>query len=135
MSTIRQNASGKMGKMNEIHSNWNQRTPSKNNSIIELNTSGGILLGWLGLSLLLKELSFIAGQLWWPVFSAGIGLLLILRGFTIFEKTKYWSNDKGAFIGGAFFILLGLLSFVDFGSLINYWPIMGVIIGISIMRS
>ena len=79
----------------------------------------------------LKEMSIISGQLWWPVFSAGIGVLLILRGIMIYENTKYWSNDKGAFIGGAFFILLSLLSFVNFASLVNWWSVIIVILGIS----
>ena len=91
-------------------------------------------MGWLGLSLLLKEVSVISEHNWWPVFSAGIGVLLILRGVMIYEKTKYWSNDKGAFIGGAFFIILSLLSFVNFGALTSYWSILVVIIGISITR-
>jgi len=125
----RQNAGEYTGKMKEPLRSVNRRTP-----IIMLNTSGGILMGWLGLSLLLKEVSVISGHNWWPVFSAGIGVLLILRGVMIYEKTKYWSNDKAAFIGGAFFILLSLLGFVNFGALTSYWSILVVIIGISITR-
>ena len=52
----------------------------------------------------------------------------------IYENTKYWSNDKAAFIGGAFFILLSLLSFVNFGYLANFWPVIIVFLGISIYR-
>ncbi len=91
-------------------------------------------MAWLGASFFLKEMSFITGPLWWPVFVAGIGVLLIIRGITIYEKTKYWSNDKGAFMGGALFIVLALLSFVDFGALASYWPVIVVILGISIFR-
>ena len=105
----------------------------KNNSIIEGKTSGIILMAWLGESFILKEMNIISGQLWWPVFSAGIGALLILRGIMIYENTKYWSNDKGAFMGGAFFIVLSLLSFVNFASLAKWWPVIIVILGISII--
>ena len=120
--------------MTEIHESGNRRSPLGGNSIIEGKISGGILVAWLGGSFFLKEVSLISGQLWWPVFAAGIGVLLILRGIMIYENTKYWSNDKGAFIGGAFFILLSLLSFVNFSSLVNFWPIIVVILGISIVR-
>jgi hypothetical protein len=105
-----------------------------NKPIIEGKTSFGILMAWLGGSFFLKEMSIINSHLWWPVFAAGIGVLLIIRGIMIYENTKYWSNDKGAFIGGAFFILLSLLSFVNFGSLTNYWPVLVVILGVSIGR-
>ena len=91
-------------------------------------------MAWLGASFFLKEMSIINSHLWWPVFSAGIGLLLILRGIMIYENTKYWSNDKGAFIGGAFFILLSLLSFVNFAALANYWPVGIVVLWASIVR-
>ena len=117
------------------HSDGNGGNLVRDTAIIKVNASGGILLGWLGVSLLLREMSIIAGHLWWPMFSAGIGVLLILRGLMIYEKTRYWSNDKGAFIGGAFFILLSLLSFVDLGPLANYWPVLVVILGVSILRS
>ncbi len=91
-------------------------------------------MAWLGASFFLKEMSVITSHLWWPVFAAGIGVLLIIRGVMIYENTKYWSNDKGAFIGGAFFILLSLLSFVNFAFLANTWPVIVVILGISILR-
>ena len=118
--------------MTEI--NGSKRSPLGGNAIIKAKTSGGILIAWLGGSFFLKEMSIINSHLWWPVFAAGIGVLLILRGIMIYEKTKYWSNDKGAFIGGAIFILLSLLSFVNFGSLASYWPVLIVILGISIVR-
>ena len=120
--------------MLKINGNGNKRKTLERNSIIEGKISGSILMAWLGGSFFLKEMSIISGQLWWPVFSAGIGVLLILRGIMIYENTKYWSNDKGAFIGGAFFILLSLLSFVNFASLANWWPAIIVILGISIIR-
>ena len=118
--------------MVEISGNGSKRKALESKSIIEGKVSWGILMSWLGGSFFLKEMSIISGQLWWPVFSAGIGVLLIIRGIMIYENTKYWSNDKGAFIGGAFFILLSLLSLVDFGSLVNWWPVI-VILGISII--
>lgn len=74
VARARQNAGEYTGKMKEPLRSVNRRTP-----IIKLNTSGGILMRWLGLSLLLKEVSVISGHNWWPVFSAGIGVLLILR--------------------------------------------------------
>ena len=135
MSAIRQKMSLEMSKMKEPHSDGNVRNLVRDTAIIKVNASGGILLGWLGVSLLLREMSIIAGHLWWPVFSAGIGVLLILRGIMIYENTRYWSNDKGAFLGGAFFILLSLLNFVDLGPLANYWPVLVVILGVSILRS
>ena len=121
-------------KMTEINSSESRRTPLGGNSIIEGKTSGGILVAWLGVSFFLTEMSVFSSHLWWPVFAAGIGVLLILRGVMIYEKTKYWSNDKGAFMGGAFFILLSLLSFVNFSALANYWPVVIVILGIKIVR-
>ena len=120
--------------MEGINGNGSKRSPPGGNAIIEAKTSGGILIGWLGTSFFLEEMGVINSHLWWPVFAAGIGVLLIIRGIMIYENTKYWSNDKGAFIGGAFFILLSLLSFVNFGSLANYWPVIVVILGISIVR-
>ena len=117
------------------HSDGNVSNLVRDTAIIKVNASGGILLGWLGVSLLLREMSIIAGHHWWPMFSAGIGVLLILRGVMIYENTRYWSNDKGAFIGGVFFILLSLLNFVDFGPLVNFWPVLVIIFGVSILRS
>jgi hypothetical protein len=107
--------------MTEI--NGNRRIAGDGSSVIDGKISGGILVTWFGVSFFLKEMSLINGHLWWPVFAAGIGVLLIMRGVMIYENTKYWSNDKGAFIGGAFFILLSLLSFVNFGYLANFWPV------------
>ena len=124
-----------MSKMKVLPRYGNERNLVRDTSIIKVNASGGILLGWLGVSLLLIQMSIIAGHLWWPVFSAGVGLLLILRGVMIYKNTKYWSNDKGAFIGGAFFISLSLLNFVDFSPLANWWPFLVVILGVSILRS
>jgi hypothetical protein len=118
--------------MTEI--NGSRRSPLGGNSIIQAKTSGGILMGWLGASFFLTEMNIITSHLWWPVFAAGVGVLLIVRGIMIYEKTKYWSNDKGAFLGGAFFILLSLVSFVNFGALAAYWPILVVVLGISIVR-
>jgi hypothetical protein len=120
--------------MKENQESGNRSKSTGGNSIIEVKRCGGILMAWLGGSLFLKEMSLISGQLWWPVFSAGIGVLLILRGIMIYEYTKYWSNDKGAFIGGAFFILISLLSFINFSALVNYWPVSIVILGIKIVR-
>jgi len=119
-------------KMTEI--NGNRRIAGGGSSVIDGKISGGILVAWLGVSFFLKEMSLINGHLWWPVFASGIGVLLILRGVMIYENTKYWSNDKGAFIGGAFFILLSLLSFVNFEYLANFWPVIIVFLGISIFR-
>jgi hypothetical protein len=119
--------------MEEVNIKGIERKALKNSSIIGGNTSGNVLVTWLGGSFLLKEMSLISGQLWWPVFSAGIGVLLVLRGITIYKNTKYWSNDKGAFISGAFFILLSLLSFVNFGALTNWWPVIIVVLGISLV--
>lgn len=123
-----------MNKMKEIEGSWNKRNTQKSNPIINGKVSGVILVAWLGGSFYLKEMSIISGYHWWPVFSAGIGVLLILRGIMIYENTKYWSNDKGAFIGGAFFIFLSLLSFVNFAFLANWWPVIIAIIGILIIR-
>jgi hypothetical protein len=135
MSAIRQKMSLEMSKMKGPHSDGNVRNLVRDTAIIKVNASGGILLGWLGVSLLFREMSIIAVQFWWPMFSAGIGVLLILRGIMIYENTRYWSNDKGAFIGGAFLILLSILNFVDFGPLVNFWPVLVVILGVSILRS
>ena len=120
--------------MVEINGNGSKRKALESSPIIEGKISGSILVAWLGGSFYLKEMSIISGQLWWPVFSAGIGVLLVLRGIMIYENTKYWSNDKGAFIGGAFFILLSLLSFVNFSFLVNWWPVIIVILGIGIIK-
>jgi len=119
--------------MEEISGIRSKRKAMENSPIIGGNTSGSFLVTWLGGSFFLKEMSIISGQLWWPVFSAGIGVLLVIRGIMIYKNTKYWSNDKGAFIGGAFFILLSLLSFVNFGALINWWPVLIIVLGISLI--
>jgi len=123
-----------MSKLKEINECENRRNAQESRSIINGKMSGGILVAWLGTTFFLREMSVFSGPLWWTVFAAGIGVLLIIRGIMIYENTKYWSNDKGAFMGGAFFILLSLLSFVNFGALANYWPVIIVILGFKIVR-
>ena len=105
-----------MSKLKEINECENRRNAQESRPIINGKTSGGILVAWLGTTFFLREMSVFSGPLWWTVFAAGIGVLLIIQGIMIYENTKYWSNDKGAFMGGAFFILLSLLSFVNFGA-------------------
>ncbi len=89
---------------------------------------GGVFMMWLGVSFLLKEMHYIRSSLWWPVFAAGLGILLILRGLMVYQSSGYWTNSKKHIFGGGFFLMLSLMRYYNFQ---NWWPIILVVIGLA----
>lgn len=83
---------------------------------------------WLGVSFLLREMNYIKGSMWWPVFAAGLGVLLILRGTLVYQNNGYWSEAKSHVFGGAFFMFIGLAKYANFDAI---WPIILIGIGLA----
>lgn len=105
-----------------IVKNWTRRIED------EGQIFGGAFMMWLGISFLLKEMNYIRSNMWWPVFAAGFGVLLILRGLLVYQNGGYWIKAKGHIVGGAFFMLLAFARYVNFH---NWWPMILIVIGIS----
>jgi hypothetical protein len=75
--------------MTEVHGN---RRGAWGCSVEEGKVWGGIVTIWLGVSFLLKEMSYISVSMWWPVFAVGLGVLLILRSLNVYQIEGYWGK-------------------------------------------
>ena len=116
--------------MTEVHDNGIERNAWGRRLEEEGKVFGGVFMMWLGVSFLLKEMNYIRDSMWWPVFAAGFGVLLILRGIMVYQNTSFWSEAKGHIFGGAFFIFLSFASYMNFD---NWWPVILIGIGLSII--
>ena len=117
-------------KMKEVHDNGNRTNTWGRRLEEEGKVFGGVFMMWLGVSFLLKEMNYIRDSMWWPVFAAGFGVLLVLRGIMVYQNTSILDESKGHVFGGAFFIFLSLASYMNFD---NWWPIILIGIGLSLI--
>ena len=116
--------------MKEVHDNGNRTNTWGRRLEEEGKVFGGVFMMWLGVSFLLKEMNYIRDSMWWPVFAAWFGVLLVLRGIMVYQNTSIWDESKGHVFGGAFFIFLSLVSYLNFD---NWWPVILIGIGLSII--
>jgi hypothetical protein len=91
---------------------------------------GGLVVVWLGLSLLLQN----AGLLGWAdfggVFLLGLGLIIVLRGLWAYSQSGVFEQGFGYIVGGGFVTLIG--AGVSF-ELDEWWPILLIALGLVVV--
>ena len=93
---------------------------------------GGALLIWLGATFFLEQNGYVAGDVWWAYFLAGVGAILILQGVFLYARGR---TGLGSVIGGFFALFIGLssvaaraYSFSD-----KLWPLLIVVLGVLVL--
>jgi hypothetical protein len=87
---------------------------------------GGLVVIWLGASLLLKNMGYFGWTSFGGVFLLGIGVILILRGLYAYVQTNSFDQAFGFLIGGVVVSLIGGNIVYDIQ---NWWAIFLVILG------
>jgi hypothetical protein len=91
---------------------------------------GGLVVVWLGLSLLLQN----AGLLGWAdfggVFLLGLGLIIVFRGLWAYSQSGVFEQGFGYIVGGGFVTLIG--AGVSF-ELDEWWPILLIALGLVVV--
>ena len=90
----------------------------------------GAIMRWLGITFLLRETNLVGYNSWWPVFAIGMSIIFIAKGIRDYQEDGNWSDASGSFIAGSVFLILGLGSYFSF---YNWWPILLIAIGASII--
>ena len=91
---------------------------------------GGLVVVWLGLSLLLQN----AGLLDWAdfggVFLLGLGLIIVFRGLWAYSQSGVFEQGFGYIVGGGFVALIGAgISF----DLDEWWPVLLIALGLVVV--
>ncbi len=91
---------------------------------------GGAIMVFIGIVFLLAQSNIIDISTMWPIIPSGIGALLILKGLSRYQDTGSWDRSIGFIIGGScmIFFTAGISL-----NLIQYWPILIIGIGLSII--
>jgi hypothetical protein len=91
---------------------------------------GGLVVSWLGLSLLLQN----AGLLEWTdfggVFLLGLGLIIVFRGLWAYSQSGVFEHGFGYIVGGGFVSLIGAGIAFD---LDEWWPVLLIALGVMIV--
>jgi hypothetical protein len=91
---------------------------------------GGLVVAWLGLSLLLQN----AGLLGWAdfggIFLLGLGLIIVFRGLWAYSQSGVFEHGFGYIVGGGFVALIGAgISF----DLDEWWPVLLIALGLVVV--
>jgi len=91
---------------------------------------GGLVVVWLGLSLLLQN----AGLLGWAdfggIFLLGLGLIIVFRGLWAYSQSGVLEHGFGYIVGGGFVALIGAgISF----DLDEWWPVLLIAMGLVVV--
>ena len=91
---------------------------------------GGLVVVWLGLSLLLQN----AGLLGWAdfggVFLLGLGLIIVFRGLWAYSQSGVFEQGFGYIVGGGFVTLIGAGIAFD---LDEWWPVLLIALGLVVV--
>jgi len=91
---------------------------------------GGLVVVWLGLSLVLQN----AGLLEWTdfggVFLLGLGLIIVFRGLWAYSQSGVLEHGFGYVVGGGFVSLIGAGIAFD---LDEWWPVLLIALGLIIV--
>jgi hypothetical protein len=91
---------------------------------------GGLVVIWLGLSLLLQN----AGLLGWGdfggIFMLGLGLIIVFRGLWAYSESGVFEHGFGYVVGGGFVALIGAGITFD---LEEWWPVFLIAFGLIIV--
>ncbi len=91
---------------------------------------GGMVVIWLGLSLLLQNAGLLAWTDFGGVFLLGLGLIIIFRGLWAYSQTGVFEQGFGYVVGGGFVALIGVGIAFD---LDEWWPFLLIAFGLVIV--
>jgi len=109
------------GEKNEKNEKDEKRDDDQAGAVV-----GGMVVIWLGLSLLLKNMGYFAWADFGGVFLLGIGVILILRGLYTYVQTNSFDQAFGYLVGGIVVCLIGGNIVYDIQ---NWWAIFLVVLG------
>jgi hypothetical protein len=120
---------------------WEERVDAWSN-YIEINVStwqeerfwgslmGGLIILWLGVTLLLSEYGYLTGG-WWGWFLSGIGFIFLGRGlYSLFRNHR--GRGKGFVYSG---VIIGVMGATSIVGIVNWWAILFVVMGLIIILS
>lgn len=91
---------------------------------------GGLIVVWLGITLLLSNGHYIAGSAFFGYFLSGMGVMLIIAGALRWGVFHYRYPPIGYLIGGAFLLIIGLAGIIQTAF---YGPAILIAIGVVII--
>ncbi len=88
----------------------------------------GLILIWLGFTFFLEQNGYLARDIWWAYFIAGVGIVLVLEGVLIYTRGHI---GIGPVIGGAILLFGGLSAITtnNYRYESQLWPLAIIIIG------
>ena len=89
---------------------------------------GGLILVWLGVAFLLRQLGYITGTNFGWFFLMGVGCILFVRGLIAMTQPSGWRGSNGYIIGGLILAIIGFAGYYDWTT---WWPY--VIIGLGLI--
>lgn len=87
---------------------------------------GGTIMVWLGISFLLTQSGLVTSDLWWMIFTFGLGGIFILGAVTQYMRNGFTYETRKGFIFGGIWFVPGIC--ILSGSM-NLWPVILVLIG------
>ena len=91
---------------------------------------GGLVVVWLGLSLLLQNTGLLGWADFGGVFLLGLGLIIVFRGLWAYSQSGVFEQGFGYIVGGGFVTLIG--AGVSF-ELDEWWPILLIALGLVVV--
>ena len=94
----------------------------------------GLILIWLGMTFFLEQNGYLASDIWWAYFIAGVGIVLILDGVVIYAKGRF---GLGPLIGGALLLFggLGAITTNNYRYESQLWPLVIIVLGAIVLIS
>jgi hypothetical protein len=109
---------GEKGETDEKHE-------AKDNPII-----GGLVLLWLGVSLLLANSGYFYWIEWWAYFLLGLGAILILSAFLVYIQVDRWDPAIGYLFGGIVLLFIGVSNIYGVE---NWWAFIIIAVGLYVI--
>jgi hypothetical protein len=92
--------------------------------------SGGLIVVWLGVVFLLRNMGFLYWRNWWAYFILGIGVILILEGIIRSAIPQYRCGVIGKLVSGVILVTIGGI-FIYGAS--DWWPLIIIAVGLIII--
>ena len=91
---------------------------------------GGTIMVWLGISFLLTQSGLVPAQMWWMVYTFGLGGIFMLGAVSQYMTYGYTYETRKAFIFSVIWFIPG---FFILSAPLNLWPVILVVIGASLI--
>ncbi len=92
--------------------------------------TGGLIVVWLGVAFLLRNMGFLYWRNWWAYFIFGIGVILILESIIRSTIPQYRCGVTGKLMGGIILVAVG--GIFIYGAR-DWWPLIIIAVGIIII--